>query len=239
MTTDEKVARRKLSLLELSTELGNVSKACRVMGYSRQQFYEIRRNFQTYGAQGLLDRLPGCKGPHPNRVAKEVEEAILAYSLKHPTAGCLREAQELALEGITVSSTGVRGVWSRYGLLTRHERLLRLEKSVQEQAIELTEDQIRALERFSPEFRERHIETRHTGDLVAVDTFLVGTLKGVGRVYLQSVIDCHSRYAWGRLYTTKLPVTAVHVLNNDVLPFFEQHRAGIDTICQATPSLAH
>src|SRR5690606_3335276 len=86
------------------------------------------------------------------------------------------------------------------------------------------------LERFSPEFRERHIVTKHTGDLVAVDTFFVGTLKGVGKIYLQSVIDCYSRYAFGRLYTSKLPVTAVHVLNTDVLPFFEKHDAKITTI---------
>jgi transposase InsO family protein len=86
------------------------------------------------------------------------------------------------------------------------------------------------LERFNPEFRERHIETNGVGDLVAVDTFMVGHLKGVGRVYLQSVIDCHSRYAWGRLYTSKLPVTAVHVLNTDVLPFFEKHKAPIKTV---------
>jgi hypothetical protein len=65
MTTDKKIARRKLSLLELASDLGNVSKACRMIGYSRQQFYEIRRNFQTYGADGLLDRLPGVKGPAP------------------------------------------------------------------------------------------------------------------------------------------------------------------------------
>ena len=68
-TTTDKVARRKLSLLELAADLDNVSKACKVMGYSRQQFYEIRRNFQTFGAQGLVDRLPGTRGPHPNRVA--------------------------------------------------------------------------------------------------------------------------------------------------------------------------
>ncbi len=65
---------------------------------------------------------------------------------------------------------------------------------------------------------------------MAVDTFFVGTLKGVGKVYLQSVIDGFSRYAWGRLYTNKLPVTAVHVLNNDVRPFFEAHNAKITTV---------
>jgi len=230
MTTNEKVARRKLSILELAKDMQNVSKACQVMGYSRQQFYEIRRNYQTFGAEGLMDKLPGPRGPHPNRVSEEIEEAILAHSLEYPTHGPVRVAQELALKGIQVSSGGVRGVWSRHDLLTRHDRLLRLERTTREQKIDLNEDQIRLLERFSPEFRERHIEVHHTGELVAVDTFFVGTLKGVGKVYLQSVIDCYSRYAWGRLYTNKLPVTAVHVLNNNVLPFFEDHDARITTI---------
>ena len=230
MTTKEKVARRKLSLLELATDLDNVSKACRIMGYSRQQFYEIRRNYQTYGAEGLIDRLPGARGPHPNRVPAEIEEAILAHGLDHPSHGALRVSHELMLKGVQVSSGGVRGVWSRHGLLTKHQRLLRLEKTIAERRIELSDDQIRLLERFSPEFRERHIETRHTGDLVAVDTFFVGHLKGVGKVYLQSAIDCHSRYAWGRLYTSQLPVTAVHLMNNEVLPTFDAHDATITTV---------
>jgi transposase InsO family protein len=162
MTTEQKVARRKLSLLELASDLGNVSKACKVIGYSRQQFYEIRRNFQS--------------------------------------------------------------------LLTKHDRLLRLEKATAERQISLTDEQVRLLERFSPEFRERHIEAPHTGALVAVDTFFVGVLKGVGKVYLQTAIDCASRYAWARLYPNKLPVTAVQLLNNDVLPTFEQHGARVEAV---------
>jgi transposase InsO family protein len=230
MTATAKVARRKLSLLDLAKDLDNVSKACRVMGYSRQQFYEIRRNFQTYGADGLVDRLPGTRGPHPNRVAPEIEQAILDHALAHPCHGATRVEQELRLKGIQVSSGGVRGVWMRNSLLTKHERLLRLEKSTAERKIELSDEQIRLLERFSPEFRERHIEAPHTGSLVAVDTFFVGVLKGVGKLYLQSAIDCHSRYGWGRLYTSKLPITAVHLMNNDVLPTFEAHDAKIETV---------
>lgn len=230
MTTKDKVARRKLSLLELAKDLSNVSRACKVMGYSRQQFYEIRRNFQTYGGDGLVDRLPGAKGPHPNRVAAEVETAILDHALAHPCHGAMRVEQELRLKGIQVSSGGVRGVWMRHNLLTKHERLLRLEKTTAELTITLTEEQTQALERFSPEFRERHIEAPHTGALVAVDTFFVGTLKGVGKVYLQTAIDCHSRYAWARLYPSKLPVTAVHLMNNDVLPTFEAQGAKIETV---------
>lgn len=230
MTTTDKIARRKLSLLDLASELSNVSRACKVMGYSRQQFYEIRRNFQTWGAEGLVDRLPGARGPHPNRVPAEIEQAVLAHALAHPCHGALRVEQELRLKGLQVSSGGVRGVWQRHDLLTKHERLLRLEKATAERPFELSEEQTRLLERFSPEFRERHIEAPHTGALVAVDTFFVGTLKGVGKVYMQSAIDCHSRYAWARLYPSKLPVTAVHTLNNDVLPTFEEHGTRIEAV---------
>jgi transposase InsO family protein len=230
MTTKEKIARRKLSLLELASELSNVSRACKVMGYSRQQFYEIRRNFQTYGAEGLIDRLPGARGPHPNRVSAEIEQAVLDHALVHPCHGAVRVEQELRLKGLQVSAGGVRGVWQRHDLLTKHERLLRLEKATAERKVELSEEQTRLLERFSPEFRERHIEAPHTGSLVAVDTFFVGTLKGVGKVYLQTAIDCCSRYAWARLYTNKLPVTAVHLMNNDVIPTFEAHAAKIATV---------
>jgi len=230
MTTQDKVVRRKLSLLELAQDMNNVAKACRLMGYSRQQFYEIRRNYQIHGSAGLIDGIPGARGPHPNRVSEDVEQAILEHSLNYPTHGPLRLAQELQLKGIQVSSGGVRGVWSRHNLLSRYERLLRLEKETGKRKIELTEEQIRHLERFNPEFRERHIHTRYSGDLVAVDTFMVGSIKGVGRVYLQTVIDCHSRYGWGRLYPNKMPVTAVHVLNTDVLPYFEKQGMQITTI---------
>jgi transposase InsO family protein len=75
-----------------------------------------------------------------------------------------------------------------------------------------------------------HIKAPHTGSLVAVDTFHVGTLKGVGKIYLQTAIDCHSRHAWARLYPSKLPITAVHLMNNDVLPTFETANAKIDVV---------
>ncbi len=143
-----------------------------------------------------------------------------------PDAG----AQELVLQGVQVSSGGVRGVWQRHGLLTKHERLLRLEKASAERKLTLSEDQVRLLERFSPEFRERHIEAPHTGALVAVDTFFVGVLKGVGKVYLQTAIDCHSRHAWAKLYPNKLPITAVQLMNNDVLPTFKADAARIDAV---------
>lgn len=229
-TIEQKVARRKLSLLQLADEMDNVSKACKITGYSRQQFYEIRRNYQTFGAAGLLDKVRGPKEPHPNRVPEELEKAVLDYCLNNPTHGCLKVSQQLQLNGIRISSGGIRGVWSRHNLLSKHQRLLRLEAHYREKGQQLTENHIRLLERFDPEFRERHIQADYTGQLVAMDTFMVGNLKGIGKIYLQTVIDCHNRHAWGHLYTSKIPVTAIHVLNEKVLPFYESHNVRIETI---------
>ena len=153
MTTEKKVARRKLSLLQLASEMNNVSKACQVMGYSRQQFYEIRRNYQTFGAEGLIDKLPGCRGPHPNRVSKEIEKAILEHAFEHPADGPLKVAQQLQLKGIQVSAGGVRGVFSRNTMTTKYERLIALENKVRKQKIQLSDEQVKLLERFDPEFK--------------------------------------------------------------------------------------
>ncbi len=167
-TIAQKAARRKLTLLELASDMDNVSKACKIMGYSRQQFYEIRRNFQAFGAEGLLDKLRGPKNPHPNRVAEELENAILDYCLEFPTHGSLKVSQQLLLKGVHVGSGAVRGVWSRHGLLSKHQRLLRLERHHREKGIQLSERHIQLLERFDPEFRERHIQADYTGQLVAI-----------------------------------------------------------------------
>jgi hypothetical protein len=128
-------------------------------------------------------------------VAAEIEQAVLDHALAHPCHGALRVEHELRRKGLQVSAGGIRGVWLRHDLLTKHQRLLRLEKATAERKLSLTKEQVRLLERFSPQFREHHIEAAHTGALLAVDTVLVGTLKGVGKVYRQTTSDCHSRYA--------------------------------------------
>ena len=229
-TVAQKAARRKLNLLELANDLGNVSEACRRIGYSRDQFYEIRRNYQAFGSQGLLDKARGPKNPHPNRAPEEQEKAVLEYCLEFPVHGALKVSQQLILRGVHIGVGAIRGVWQRHNILLKHQRLLRLEQHYKDHNIELTENHIQLLEKFDSEFRERHIKADFTGQLVALDTFMVGNLKGIGKIYLQTVVDCHSRFAFGHLYTSKVPVTAVHVLNEKVLPFFEEHECPIVTI---------
>ena len=221
MTALSQSTRRKLSLLELAHELQNVSKACRIMGYHRDTFYEIRRAFQVGGVAALVDQRRGPRNPHPNRVSPEVEAAILDYALAHPTHGAQRVSNELRLQGIEVGPSGVRGVWLRHDLETRHKRLLRLERQSQEITYVLSEEQIQLLERHSVDFRCRHVESSRPGELLNQDTFFWGTLKGVGKVYVQVVVDVFCSLAFAKVYTSKMPVTACDLLYERVLPFYE------------------
>lgn len=222
MTAVPQSTRRKLSLLELAHELQNVSKACRIMGDHRDTFYEVRRAFQVGGVAALVEQRRGPRGPHPNRVAPEIEAQILAHALAFPTHGPQRVANELRLQGVEVSASGVRGVWLRHDLETRVKRLLRLERVAREEpAVVLTEAQITLLERHSVDFRCRHVEATRPGELLNQDTFYWGTLKGVGKVYVQVVVDVFCSLAFAKVYTAKLPVTAADLLYDHVLPFYE------------------
>jgi len=221
MTAVSQSIRRKLSLLQLAEELKNVSKACKIMGYHRDTFYEVRRAFQVGGVAALVEQKRGPRGPHPSRVAPEIEEQILQYALDVPTWGCQRVANELRLKGFEVGPGGVRGVWQRHEIETRHRRLLRLESTAQEQTFVLSEAQIQLLERHSADFRCRHVESSRPGELLNQDTFYWGSLKGVGKVYVQVVVDVFCSLAFAKVYTSKMPVTAADLLYDRVLPFYE------------------
>ena len=109
MTATGNLAWRKLSLLDLAKDLDNVSRACRLMGYSRQRFYEIRCNFQTFGADGPIDRLPGTRGSHPNGVSTEIEAVILDHALEHPCHGSsLKEEPPKSVGQVHVGDNATR-----------------------------------------------------------------------------------------------------------------------------------
>lgn len=221
MSATTQSTKRKLSLLQLAEELGNVSRACKIMGYHRDTFYEVRRAFQVGGVAALVEDRRGPKNPHPNRVAPEIEEQILALSLEHPTYGAQRIANELRLREVNVSPSGVRGVWLRHDLETRYKRLMRLEVHAQDQTLVLSDEQVRLLERHSCEFRMRHVETTAPGELLNQDTFYWGTLKGVGKVYVQVVLDVFCSLAFAKVYTSKMPITSADLLYDRVLPFYD------------------
>jgi transposase InsO family protein len=223
MTQNQYLIQRKLNVVDLAKTLGNISESCRRLGVSRQHYYDIKTALKEDGIEGLVEksrRVPRMR----NRVARETEDRLLQYGLEFPTHGQTRVSNELLKEGISISPFGVRSVWARNGMLSTKDRLRRLEKYSADSGAVLTESQVAALEEAKQE-KELcgEIETFHPGFLLGQDTLYVGYIKGVGKIYQQTAIDTYSNIGFAKVYTDKTPLPAADLLNDRVLPFFEEH----------------
>lgn len=221
---NERIVKHKIGLLNLAEELTNVSRACKIMGLSRDTFYRYKAAVGNGGIDALIDknrRKPNVK----NRVEEAIEIAIVDYAVEQPAHGQVRASNELRKRGVFVSPSGVRCVWLRNQLARFKDRLKALENKMAQEGTILTEVQVQALEKKkNDDLVSGEIETAHPGYLGSQDTFYVGTLKGVGRIYQQTFVDTYSKVASAKLYTTKTPITSADLLNDRVLPFFEEHQ---------------
>ncbi len=191
MNLNQKIIRPKIGLLELAKSLGNVSSACKTMGYSRDSYYRFKELYENGGDEALYE-ISRKKPILANRVDPIVEKAVLDMAIEYPAYGQLRVSNELKKDGILVSPGGIRSIWLRNDLNNLKKRLVALETKMAQDGIILKEAQLRVLENRK-NLKEAHgeIETEHPGYLGCQDVYYVGNFKGIGKVYGQTFIDSY------------------------------------------------
>ena len=218
--TSYPIIKHKAGLLNLAEELQNVSKAFKIMGLSRDTFYRYQELVETNDLDALINqnrRIPNLK----NRVDEATEQAVIKHAIDFPAHGQHRASNELRKNGLFILGSGVRSIWLRNQLSNFKDRLKALEIKVANEGIVLSDNQVAALERKKEDdVACGEIETHNPAYLGAQDTFYVGNLKGVGRIYKQTFIDTYSKVVHCKLYTTKTPITAADILNDRVLLFY-------------------
>lgn len=221
MTLGQSIHRHRLHVLAAAEARGNVTATCAEHGVSRTLFYRWRKDLLQYGTDGVRPKTGHPRRGRPTVVAPELERRILALAVAWPTWGPARLSAQLAREGLTVAATTIWRLLRRQGLGRRTQRLLVLEQHSAETAGLVTERVARRLVRLR---RRRHVDAEQPGDLVCLDSFYIGKLKGVGKVWQLTACDAACSFAIAQIVPGPTATAMAAFLTQVVVPTYQ--RAG-------------
>jgi transposase InsO family protein len=223
VTLEDKVHAFRLRLFRRAEELGNISAACREAGISRSLYYQLRGRFERYGSDGLHPKHRQGRPGRPPLLDAQIERRILAEALAQPGWGPQRISDQLAMRGIHVAASTAYRALRRHHLGTRRRRMGVLEKHSAARAGLLTERTRRALEKARPMPSQQHVEAKEPGELVCLDCFYIGRLKGVGKVWQITACDAASSYGLAMIFLGDPSASiAARFLRNRVVPHFRE-----------------
>jgi len=222
MSNQDRLIDAKISILQLAEKLESISEACKVAGIARSSFYEIKKAYEQFGREGLYPR-PKRRPRMPNEFPEETVQKILDMTRRFPSYSYVRISGQLHLENVIVSPGGVRNVWQRHGLVRKLSRYLWLEREVSEGRGIMTETALRAIKRLKrlDEASDQHVEANSPGELISQDLYMVGYIKGVGKIYLQSAVDCSNSVGFAKLCVSKQPIHSVALVHEKIMPFYD------------------
>jgi hypothetical protein len=213
MTLEDSIHSQRLHVLREAERLGNVSEACRRHGMSRTVFYRLRQRLEQYGPDGVHPKRRQARVGRPPAVPVQTERRVIAFALAWPTCGPQWYSDQLAREGVLMAAVTVWRLLRRHRLGTRRARLAVLERCSAVTTGLLTERTAKPV---------RHIAAAQPGDLLSLDTFYVGKLKGVGKVWQITGCDAASSFAWAHLVVGEVTAAAVLAFVRQVIPSYRQ-----------------
>jgi transposase InsO family protein len=214
MTLEDSIHSQRLRVLHDAERLGNVSEACRRHGMSRTVFYRLRQRLEQYGPDGVHPKRRQARCGRPPAVPVQTERRVIAFALAWPTCGPQWYSDQLARDGVTIAPVTIWRLLRRQRLGTRRARLAVLEQYSAATTGVLTERTVK---------RVRHVEAAQPGELLSLDTFYVGKLKGVGKVWQITGCDAASSFGWARLILGEVTAAAVLGFLRDVVrPAYRQ-----------------
>ena len=219
MTLEERIQGLRLRALYRAVELGNASQLCRELGISRSLFYRWKKRFYQYGPEGLHPRRRGCRRGRPPKVEAHEERAVLGMALSWPTWGPRRLSAQLQRSSVRVAPSTIHRLLRRTGLGSRHERLAVLEHHSARSAGLLTDRTRRRLwqARYG---RARHVEAKTPGELVCLDCFYIGKLKGVGKLWQVTACDAACSFAFAQVIPSVEAIHCARFLKRVLLPAY-------------------
>lgn len=221
MTPQELIANQRRNLLVFA-ERNSVTKACQVFGVSRTTYYKIKKQFIETGA--LIPQVRH-RPRMPNETTLSKKKLLLRLVQENPSWGPKRYAYESRQKGISITHVSVWRLLKRYDLNKRFKRLLYLEK-LKNYEQPLTERTLRTIKRDFHTIKQGF----WPGHIVALDTFYVGNLKGVGRIYQLTGIDLYSRFGWAKLYVSKEQASSVDFFEHTLIPKFFHNGVTIESV---------
>jgi transposase InsO family protein len=223
MTLEDKVHAFRLHLFRRAQELGNVRAACQELGVSRSLYYQLRKRFVRYGPDGLHPKRHRGRPGRPPQLDAVVERQVIALALSWPSWGPQQLSDQLAMRGIRIARSTAYRALRRHGLGTRLERLGVLERHSAQRAGLLTERTRRAIQKARPSASRRHVEANEPGELVCLDCFYIGKLKGVGKVWQITACDAASSYGLAMVFVgDPRSAIAARFLRERVVPHFRK-----------------
>lgn len=201
MTSEEIVYHHRVRMLAHAVESGNVTETCRVFGVSTKTFHKWRNIAAKYGLEALW---PKKKRPPmmPNQTPTHITEVLLTLAVMLPTLGCRQYADRLKDQQFVISKSTVQNLLVAHGLGRRHQRVARAAAIAAVTGGQITEaaadDTMFGFCHWAP----------GPGQLVSIDSFYIGNLKGVGKVHQLTAVDVFTR--WAIVWIVHGPVTAEH-----------------------------